>query len=96
MSGGGCDRRERGQGGLHGRFDDFNLSGSACQARLFGVGGLIHAAVGLLGRGGWLVDEALRVVAERLIERELASGVDGVGLTVVHLVGGHQTDAVWW
>jgi hypothetical protein len=40
-----------------------------------------------------LVDEALRVVAERLIERELASGVDGIGLAVVYLVRSHQTDA---
>jgi len=39
------------------------------------------------------VDEALRVVAERLIERELASSVDGIGLAVVYLVRSHQTDA---
>ena len=35
-----------------------------------------------------LVDEALRVVVGRLIERELASGVNGIGLTVMHWSGG--------
>ncbi len=43
--------------------------------------------------GGWFVgwcwgfvDEALRIFAERLIERDLPGGVDGVDLTVVHLI----------
>jgi hypothetical protein len=43
--------------------------------------------------GGWFVgwcwrfvDEALRIFAERLIERDLPRGVDGVDLAVVHLV----------
>jgi hypothetical protein len=49
--------------------------------------------------GGWfgwwgrrLVDEALRVIAERLIERGLARGMNGIGLAVMHLVRGHQAD----
>ena len=45
--------------------------------------------------GGWcwrFVDEARRVFAECTIECVLTSGVDGVGLTVMHLVRGHQAD----
>ena len=48
---------------------------------------------GFAGRGGRLVDEALRVVAERLIECGLTCGMDGIGLAVMHLVRGHQADA---
>jgi hypothetical protein len=45
---------------------------------------------------GWFgrfSDEALRVVAEGLIEGRLACGVDGVGLSVMDLVGCHEADA---
>ena len=49
--------------------------------------------------GGWFVrrcwcfvDEALWVVAERVIEGVLACGVNGIGLTVVDLVRCHQAD----
>ena len=44
------------------------------------------------GRNGRFLDEALGVCTERLIERELARGVNGVDLAVMHLVRGHQTD----
>ena len=54
---------------------------------------MVRSGPSLCRRDRRLVDEALRVVAERLIERELASGVDGIGLTVVYLVRCHQTDA---
>src|SRR5665213_2071737 len=93
MSGGGCDRRERGQRGAA-------RDGSTLQAGRVGMSGSGFRRWRIDPGGGRfcrryrrLVDEALRVVAERLIERELASGVDGIGLTVVHLVRSHQTDA---
>ena len=38
------------------------------------------------------VDEALWVVAERVIKCVLACGVNGIGLTVVDLVRCHQAD----
>jgi hypothetical protein len=42
---------------------------------------------------GWrLVDEALRVFAERGGKSGLACGVNGIGLAVMHLVRGHQAD----
>ena len=92
MSGGGCDRRERGQRGA--ARDVSTISGGRV-----GIAGTafrrwwVDPGGGRFGRRyRRLVDEALRVVAERLIERELASGVDGIGLAVVHLVGRHQTD----
>ena len=53
--------------------------------RFFDCGGLIHAAVGLAGESA-VLDEALRVLPEGLIESELASCVNGVDLAVVHLV----------
>ena len=40
-----------------------------------------------------LSDEALGGFAEGAIERDLTSGMDLVGLTIVHLVGRHQADA---
>src|SRR5450759_4721383 len=40
-----------------------------------------------------LSDEAFRVSVEGAIEDVLASGVDCVGLTVMHLIGRHQADA---
>ena len=43
-------------------------------------------------RGGRFFDEALRVSPERLIEDELAGGVNGVDLAIVHLVRGHEAD----
>ena len=46
--------------------------------------------------GGWdwrLLDEALRILSECLIEGELASRVNGVDLAVVHLVRGHEADS---
>jgi hypothetical protein len=49
--------------------------------------------------GGWFVgrcrrfsDEAFGVFTERQVESDLASGVHGIGLAVVHLVRGHETD----
>ena len=48
---------------------------------------------GLLGWLGGLVDEAVGVGAERVVEGFLAGGVDLGGLTVVDLVGCHQADA---
>jgi hypothetical protein len=38
-----------------GRFDDLDGTSAGSQARLFGVGGLIHAAVGLPGGVGALL-----------------------------------------
>jgi hypothetical protein len=55
------------------------LGGSFLVGPGFGVGGLIQAAAGLLGGGGLLTKRS----AERLIEGELASGVNGIGLAVV-------------
>ena len=46
----------------------------------------------LVGRSGRLVDETLRVFAERGGERDLARRVDGIGLAIMHLVRGHQAD----
>jgi hypothetical protein len=43
-------------------------------------------------RGGRFFDEALRVFSERMIEGELAGGVNGIDLAMVHLIRGHQTD----
>ena len=40
-----------------------------------------------------LSDEAFRGFVEGAIEGKLAGGVDGIGLTLVHLIGGHQADA---
>lgn len=45
------------------------------------------------GRLGRLVDEAVRVGLEGLVEDFLASGVDVVALSVVDLVRRHQADA---
>src|SRR5580658_6795835 len=49
--------------------------------------------------GGWFggrywrfFDEALRVQTERLIEGELARRVNGVDLSIVHLIRGHEAD----
>jgi hypothetical protein len=39
------------------------------------------------------VDEALRVIAERLVECSLTRGMNGIGPAVMHLVRCHQTDA---
>ena len=79
MSGGGCDRRERGQRGA--ARDVSTISGGRV-----GIAGAafrrwwVDPGGGRFGRRyRRLVDEALRVVAERLIEHELASGVDFVG-----------------
>src|ERR1039458_10320704 len=47
----------------------------------------------LCGRFGLLSDEAFGVSVEGAIEGVLACGVDGVGLTVMHLIGRHQADA---
>ena len=66
---------------------------SIIQALLFGVGGLIQAAVGLAGGMGGFVDEALWVFAKCLIESDLAGGVNGIGLAIMHLVGRHQADS---
>ena len=55
-------------------------------------GGLIQVAIGFAGFG-LLSDEAFRVSVEGAIEDVLASGVDCVGLTVMHLIGRHQADA---
>src|SRR6202051_596113 len=46
----------------------------------------------LSGRNGRLVHEASGVFTKRLIEGDLAGGVNGVGLTVVDLVRRHQAD----
>src|ERR1019366_985541 len=43
-------------------------------------------------RGGRFSDEALRVSPERLIEGELAGGVNGIPLALMHLVRGHEAD----
>jgi len=43
-------------------------------------------------RGGRFFDEALRVFTERMIEGELARGVNGIDLAIVHLIRGHQAD----
>jgi hypothetical protein len=51
------------------------------QAVFFGVGGLIHVAVGLAGGTGGFSRSA-RGFTKRLIEGDLAGGVNGVGLTV--------------
>src|SRR3954463_7404513 len=45
------------------------------------------------GRLWWLVDEALWVVAASPVEGVLARGVDGIDLTVMDLVRGHEADA---
>ena len=37
-------------------------------------------------------DKALRVFTERLVERDLAGGVNGIGLAVMHLVRSHEAD----
>ena len=58
----------------------------------FGVGGLIQAAVGLSGGVGGLLTKRSGLFAERLIERDLPGGVNGVDLAVMHLVRGHQAD----
>ena len=42
---------------------------------------------------GLLSDETFGVSAEGAVERYLARGVDGISLTIVHLVGRHQADA---
>src|SRR5665811_1192573 len=47
----------------------------------------------LCRRFGLLSNEAFRVSVEGAIEDVLASGVDCVGLTVMHLIGRHQADA---
>ncbi len=41
----------------------------------------------------WFFDEALGVGVEGLIKGCLTGGVDGVGLSVVDLIGCHETDA---
>ena len=43
-------------------------------------------------RGGRFFDEALRVLPERPVECDLARRVNGVDLSVVHLIRGHQAD----
>lgn len=48
-------QRTRPKGGLHETFRRFQAGGLASQARLFGVGGLIQAAVGLAGGIGGLL-----------------------------------------
>jgi hypothetical protein len=75
-----------------GQLDALGSTGASIQVILFGVGGLIHVAVGLAG-GYWrLLDESFRIFTGCLIKRDLAGGVNGVDLAVVHLVRGHQTD----
>ena len=46
-----------------------------------------------MGRYGRLLDEALGVRSEGAVEGGLSGGMDGVGLTVVDLVWGHQAEA---
>src|SRR5277367_175470 len=45
-----------------------------------------------VGRGWRFFDEALRVFTERMIEGDLARRVNGVDLSVVYLIRGHQAD----
>ena len=47
---------------------------------------------GYVGWCGWLVDEALWIGGKGAIEGELAGGMDVVGLAVMHLVRGHQSE----
>ena len=46
-----------------------------------------------MGRCGRLLDEALGMFGERAVEGGLSGGMDGVGLSVVDLVWGHQAEA---
>jgi hypothetical protein len=46
-------------------------------------------------RRGWFFDEAFRISTEGGVQGDLASGLDGVGLAVMHLVGRHQPKARW-
>lgn len=46
--------------------------------------------------GGWfgrLSDEALGIFSEGGVQNDLAGGMDGVGLAIMDLVRGHETDA---
>jgi hypothetical protein len=73
------------------------LRGVRCQQRLHS--GLAFWLWRIDPCGGWFgrrdrrsFDEALRVLPERLVEGELAGRVNGVHLTVMHLVRGHEAD----
>ena len=56
--------------------------------------GWIDPGSGRFGGRLWgFIDEAGAVLAERAVERVLACGMDGIGLTEVDLVGGHQPNA---
>ena len=46
-----------------------------------------------MGRCGRLLDEALGIFGERAVEGGLAGSMDGVGLSIVDLVWGHQAQA---
>ena len=81
------------------RSDDLKATWANIQAGFFGVGGLIHVAVGLAGGMGAFLTKRSGVCRERLVEGELAGdwareggGMHGVDLSVVHLVRGHKTD----
>ena len=46
----------------------------------------------LLRRAGWFFDDAFWMGGEGSIQGDLAGGVNGVGLAVMHLVGCHQAE----
>jgi hypothetical protein len=51
----------------------------------------------LFGRSRLLSDEAFGVLVEGGVQGYLARGMDGLGLTVVDVIGRHQADAgVMW
>jgi hypothetical protein len=47
----------------------------------------------LVGRFGWLFDEAFGMGFEGVVERDLAGGMDVVGLSIMNLIRRHQAQA---
>ena len=47
----------------------------------------------LVGRFGWLSDEAFGVGFEGAVERDLASCMDFIGLSIMNLIRRHQAEA---
>jgi hypothetical protein len=63
-----------------------------CPGKAFGRWWVDPGSGWFFGRSGRLVDEALRVFAERGGKRGLARRMNGIGLAIIHLVRGHEAD----
>jgi hypothetical protein len=81
------------RGGLHETFRRFQAGRVGMSGAAFRHWRIDPGWGWFVRRSGRLVDEALRVVAECLIECDLTRGVSSIGLAVVNLVRSHQSDA---